>query len=69
MSATKVMKMMKDGGVKYVDMRFTDTIGKEQHVTIPAGLVKSDFFKDGFNGKAKTGEFTYCSIDVCAYLT
>jgi glutamine synthetase len=47
MSATKVMKLMKDNGVKYVDMRFTDTIGKEQHVTIPASLVKADFFKDG----------------------
>ncbi len=39
MSATKVMKMMKDNDVKYVDMRFTDTIGKEQHVTIPASTV------------------------------
>jgi glutamine synthetase len=29
MSATKVMKMMKDNEVVYVDLRFTDTIGKE----------------------------------------
>src|SRR5210317_1357969 len=57
MSATKVMKMMKDGGVKYVDLRFTDTIGKEQHVTIPSGIVKSDFFKDGkmFDGSSISG--------------
>jgi glutamine synthetase len=57
MSATKVMKMIKDDGVKYVDLRFTDTIGKEQHVTIPAGIVKAEFFKDGkmFDGSSIAG--------------
>ena len=57
MSATKVMKMMKDNGAKYVDLRFTDTIGKEQHVTIPSSIVKSDFFKDGkmFDGSSIAG--------------
>ncbi len=57
MSATKVLKMMKDNGVKYVDLRFTDTIGKEQHVTIPASVVKANFFKDGkmFDGSSITG--------------
>ena len=54
MSAATVMKMMKDNDVKYVDMRFTDTIGKEQHVTIPASTVKANFFKDGkmFDGSS-----------------
>ncbi|MCK5481220.1 MAG: glutamine synthetase beta-grasp domain-containing protein, partial [Gammaproteobacteria bacterium] len=57
MSATKVMKMMKDNDVKYVDMRFTDTIGKEQHVTIPASVVNADFFKSGkmFDGSSIAG--------------
>ena len=57
MSATKVMKLMKDNGAKYVDMRFTDTIGKEQHVTIPASQVNADFFKDGkmFDGSSIAG--------------
>jgi len=57
MSATKVMKMIKDNDVKYVDMRFTDTIGKEQHVTIPASTVKANFFKDGkmFDGSSIAG--------------
>ena len=57
MSATKVMKMMKDNGVKFVDLRFTDTIGKEQHVTIPASIVKANFFKDGkmFDGSSIAG--------------
>ena len=47
MSATKVLKMIKDNGTKYVDLRFTDTIGKEQHVTLPSGEISSDFFKAG----------------------
>ena len=52
MSVAKVMKMLKDNGVKYVDLRFTDTIGKEQHVTIPASVVKADFFKAGKSDSA-----------------
>jgi glutamine synthetase len=57
MSATKVLKDIKDNNVKYVDLRFTDTIGKEQHVTIPAGIVKTEFFKDGkmFDGSSIAG--------------
>jgi glutamine synthetase len=57
MSATKILKDLKDNNVKYVDLRFTDTIGKEQHVTIPAGLVKVDFFKEGkmFDGSSIAG--------------
>ena len=31
-----VLKMIKDKEVKFVDLRFTDTRGKEQHVTVPA---------------------------------
>ena len=30
-----VMKMVKDNEVKFVDFRFTDTRGKEQHVSVP----------------------------------
>ena len=57
MSATKVLKMLKDNGVKYVDLRFTDTIGKEQHVTMPASVVNTAFFKDGkmFDGSSIAG--------------
>jgi len=57
MTAAKVTKMIKDNGVKYVDLRFTDTIGKEQHVTIPASVVGPDFFKTGkmFDGSSIAG--------------
>ena len=34
-SPADVMKMIKDNEVKFVDFRFTDTRGKEQHVTVP----------------------------------
>ncbi len=47
MSAAKVTKLMKDNGIKFVDLRFTDTRGKEQHVTLPSGEIDSTFFKEG----------------------
>jgi glutamine synthetase len=57
MSATKVLKSIKDNSVKYVDLRFTDTIGKEQHVSLPAGIIDADFFKNGkmFDGSSIQG--------------
>jgi glutamine synthetase len=57
MSVAKVTKMMKDSGVKFVDLRFTDTIGKEQHVTMPASQATVDFFKVGkmFDGSSISG--------------
>jgi glutamine synthetase len=30
-----VMQLVKDDDVKFVDFRFTDTRGKEQHVSVP----------------------------------
>jgi len=53
----KVLKMIKDKGVKFVDLRFTDTRGKEQHVSVPAHVVNADFFKTGkmFDGSSIAG--------------
>jgi len=39
-----VMKMITDNEVKFVDFRFTDTRGKEQHVSVPAHAVDEDKF-------------------------
>jgi glutamine synthetase len=52
-----VMKMMKDNNVKFVDFRFTDTRGKEQHVSMPADIVDSEMFTDGkmFDGSSISG--------------
>jgi len=35
MTPDDVLKLVKDKEVKFVDFRFTDTRGKEQHVTVP----------------------------------
>ena len=45
MSAQDVLNMIKDNDAKYVDFRFTDTRGKEHHVTVPAYTVEEDTFK------------------------
>ena len=41
-SAKDVMKMIADNEVKFVDLRFTDTKGKEQHVSIPTKAFGDD---------------------------
>lgn len=53
----KVLKTIKDNNVKFADLRFTDTRGKEQHVTMPASLVDAELFKDGkmFDGSSIAG--------------
>ncbi len=53
----KVLKLIKEKDVKFVDLRFTDTRGKEQHVSLPANQIDEDFFKDGkmFDGSSIAG--------------
>mgnify|MGYP001003717178 FL=1 len=57
MSVTNVLQMIKDQDVQFIDFRFTDTRGKEQHVSIPAALVDEDLFEDGkmFDGSSIAG--------------
>jgi len=40
----KTLKLIADNDVKWVDLRFTDTKGKQQHVTFPASAVDAGFF-------------------------
>ena len=47
MSVDSILKTIKDEDVKYVDFRFTDTRGKEQHVTVPYHQVEAETFEDG----------------------
>ena len=56
-STADVLKMIEDEGVKFVDLRFTDTKGKEQHVTLPISAVDEDLFEDGkmFDGSSIAG--------------
>ena len=47
MSVENVLQMIKDEEVLFVDFRFTDTRGKEQHVTFPAHSIDEDTFTEG----------------------
>ncbi|NVK87937.1 MAG: glutamate--ammonia ligase [Gammaproteobacteria bacterium] len=57
MSIENVLKMIEENQVNYVDLRFTDTKGKEQHVSIPARLVDEEFLQEGkmFDGSSIAG--------------
>ncbi len=55
--ADKLLKLMKDEDVEYVDLRFTDPRGKMQHVTFHKEMVDEDFFPEGqmFDGSSVAG--------------
>ncbi len=57
MSAADVIGLIKEKDIKFVDFRFTDTKGKEQHVTVPAATIEEDTFEDGkmFDGSSISG--------------
>ena len=57
MSAANVLKMIKDQDIQFVDFRFTDTKGKEQHVSVPAAMADEDMFDEGkmFDGSSIAG--------------
>ncbi|HJV85483.1 MAG TPA: type I glutamate--ammonia ligase [Noviherbaspirillum sp.] len=57
MTAADVLKMAKDNEVKFVDFRFADTRGKEQHVTVPVSQFGMDKFESGhaFDGSSIAG--------------
>ena len=55
--SSEVIKLIQEKEVKFVDLRFTDTRGKEQHVTMPATVADDEFFQDGkmFDGSSISG--------------
>jgi glutamine synthetase len=57
MSAEKVLKTLKDKDYKFVDLRFSDSVGKEQHVSLPISAVDEDLFEEGkmFDGSSIAG--------------
>ena len=42
MSSNKVLKLMKDKEIEFVDLRFTDPRGKLQHLTMDSTIVDDD---------------------------
>jgi glutamine synthetase type I len=57
MTAKDVFQLIKDKDVKFVDLRFTDTRGKEQHVSVPVSSFGADKFDSGhfFDGSSIAG--------------
>ena len=55
--SNKTLDLIASTEAKWVDLRFTDTKGKEHHVTIPTSEVNDDFFIDGkmFDGSSIAG--------------
>ena len=56
-SSSDVLQMIKDNDVKFVDLRFTDILGKEMHLTVPAERIDEDTFDLGqpFDGSSFIG--------------
>ncbi|HQR60981.1 MAG TPA: glutamine synthetase beta-grasp domain-containing protein, partial [Methylophilaceae bacterium] len=57
MAVADVLKMVKDNEIRFVDFRFTDTRGKEQHVSVPVSAFSEDKFTEGhaFDGSSIAG--------------
>src|SRR5664279_2268928 len=57
MQMSKTIDLITQHDAKWIDLRFTDTLGKEHHVTIPTRLVDEGFFADGkmFDGSSIAG--------------
>ncbi len=57
MSVENVMKLIKESDIKFVDFRFTDTRGKEQHTSVPVSAFTEDKFTEGhaFDGSSVAG--------------
>ena len=57
MSVKAVFEMLDEKNAKFVDFRFTDTKGKEMHVTVPAHTIDEALFEDGkmFDGSSISG--------------
>ncbi|GAB2890269.1 type I glutamate--ammonia ligase [Neomicrococcus lactis] len=56
-NADEVLKFIKDEDVKFVDIRFTDLPGVQQHFNVPASTVDAEFFENGqlFDGSSIRG--------------
>ena len=57
MSVENVEKLIKDNQIEFVDLRFVDMRGVEQHVTFPVSIVEASLFEEGkmFDGSSIAG--------------
>jgi len=56
-SAEDVLKMIEENEIRFIDFRFTDTRGKEMHVSVPVSSFDLDKFEEGhaFDGSSMAG--------------
>ena len=56
-SSDEVLRFIKDEGVEFIDIRFTDLPGTQQHLNTPAKFIDEKFFTDGidFDGSSIRG--------------
>jgi len=53
----KIEKLIKEHALKFVDLRFSDTLGKQHHVTLPVNALHEELFTVGqpFDGSSIEG--------------
>ena len=66
MSVDKLREAIDAHQAKFIDLRFTDTIGKEQHITIPVAAADERFIRHGklFDGSSIKGWKTINDSDL-----
>ena len=54
---SKTLELIEKHGIRWIDLRFTDSHGKEHHVSMPKGEVNDEFFEQGkmFDGSSIAG--------------
>ncbi len=54
---SKTLELIEEHSIRWIDLRFTDTHGKEHHVSMPVGEVDDEFFEQGkmFDGSSIAG--------------
>ncbi len=57
MSIQHVLEKIQENNIQYIDLRFTDTKGKEQHISVPSHVATEEFFALGkmFDGSSIAG--------------
>ncbi|KKO82858.1 glutamine synthetase, partial [Corynebacterium xerosis] len=65
-SPAEVVKYIEEEGIEFVDVRFTDVPGTEQHFTIPASAFDEDAAAEGlaFDGSSIRGFTTIDESDM-----
>jgi len=54
---SKTLELIEEHSIRWIDLRFTDTHGKEHHVSMPTSEVDDEFFEQGkmFDGSSIAG--------------